>query len=358
MEEQNGDREKRRPGLVAGRTVADTGERPLIDLITRRLTLSPEVVLGVGDDAAVLRSPPGLLLFTTDMLVEGIHFRVGYGTAEQLGYKALAVSVSDIAAMGGMPWAAVVSLALPGSMPAAFVTSLYQGLDRAARQFQVSVVGGDTVASPGPLVINVALTGKAVEGAVVTRQGARPGDLVFVTGSLGAAAAGLYVLENPGPWPAEASRFVQRRFLDPVPQLEAGNLLAAGGASALDDNSDGLAQEMHEICRASSVGCLIEVERLPVETPVREIAAVAGRSVWEWALHGGEDYGLVACVPPARAGLEEVCRSAGIALTAVGRIAAREEGLYVVWPDGRRAPLLPGGFEHFPPAGGCNGGTA
>ena len=338
------------------RTVSDVGEHRLVDLITRSLASSPEVVLGPGDDAAVLHSPPGWLLLTTDMLVEGVHFRAGFGTPEQLGYKALAVNVSDIAAMGGTPWAAVVSMALPGSLRVDFVASLYRGLDRAARQFGVSVAGGDTVASPGPLVINVALAGKAAPGGVVTRRGARPGDIVFVTGSLGAAAAGLFVLENPGPWPQEAARFVVRRFLEPVPHLEAGKLFAALGAGALDDNSDGLAREMHEICRASGVGCLIEPEALPVEAPVREIASAAGRPGWEWALHGGEDYGLIGCVAPAAArALAEACRSANIALTAVGRITGREEGLRAMWPDGRTVPLVPAGFEHFPPGGGANG---
>jgi len=332
---------------MTGKTVAEVGERPLIDLITRRLARSPQVILGVGDDAAVLPSPPGRLLFTTDMLVEGVHFRPGFGTPEQLGYKALAVNVSDIAAMGGTPLAAVVSLALPGTMEAESVTALYEGLDRAARGFGVAVAGGDTVASPGPLVINVALTGYADEGKIVTRRGARPGDLVYVTGSLGAAAAGLFVLEHPGAWPATAARFVCQRFLEPVPHLEAGRLLAAGGASAVCDNSDGLAREMHDLGRASRVGCLIYPERLPVEEPVRIIAAAAGAKVWDWALSGGEDYGLVACVPPQAApALEEACREAGIAFTPVGRITAG--GLKTVWPDGRILPLTPGGFAHFP----------
>ncbi len=332
-------------GRDSAPTVADVGEHRLIDLITRPLASSPEVILGPGDDAAVLVSPPGWLLLTTDMLVEGVHFQAGYGTPVQLGYKALAVNVSDIAAMGGTPWAAVISVALPGSTPAEFVESLYLGLDRAARQFGVSLVGGDTVASPGSLVINVALAGKAAPGTVVTRRGARPGDLVFVTGSMGAAAAGLFVLQNPGSWPREAAGSVVRRFLEPVPHLEAGKLFASFGVGALDDNSDGLAREMHEICRASGVGCLIEPERLPVDAAVREIAAAAGRPWWEWALHGGEDYGLVVCVAPAAAeSLVDACRSANIALTRVGLITVREEGLWTAWADGRTVPLLPGGF--------------
>lgn len=345
VEEHAGGRGNRLPEAF---TVADIGEGRLIERVIRNLVSTPDVVLGVGDDAAVLRSPPGLILLTTDMLVEGVHFRVGFGTAEQLGYKALVVNVSDIAAMGGTPWTAVVSLALPGSLPATFVESLYSGLNRAAREFQVALVGGDTVASPGPLVINVALTGKADEGGVLTRRGARPGDLVFVTGSLGAAAAGLFVLENSGSWSDEATRFVVQRFLEPTPHLEAGKLLAASGASALDDNSDGLAQEMHALCRASGVGCLIELARLPVEAPVQEIAACACRPLWEWALYGGEDYGLVACVPPAHApGLAEAFKAQNIAFTAVGRITAGEEGLFTVSSDGRLAPLAPSGFKHW-----------
>jgi len=345
-------RGKNNPGRIT-RTVAELGERGLIDLMTRGLASAPEVVLGPGDDTAVLQSPPGWLLLTTDMLVEGVHFRTGWGTPEQLGYKAMAVNVSDIAAMGGTPWAAVVSVALSGSISLDFVESLYGGLEQAARRFGMNVVGGDTVASPGPLVINVALVGKASPGMVATRGGARPGDLVFVTGFVGTAAAGLFVLEHPGVRPQEAAHLAVERFLEPMPHLEAGKLFATLGAGALDDNSDGLAREMHEICRASQVGCLIEVERLPVEAPVRAIAAAAGLSVWEWALYGGEDYGLVACIPPEAAGpLIEACRTRDIALTRVGRITDRSEGLRAVWPDGRTVPLPPGGFEHFPLHGG------
>jgi len=331
---------------MAGKTVSGVGERPLIELITRRLSRPDQVILGVGDDAAALCCPPGRLLLTTDMLVEGVHFRLGFGTPGQLGYKALAVNVSDIAAMGGTPWAAVVSLALPGTLAADTVAALYEGLDRAARRFGLAVVGGDTVASPGPVVINVALTGYADPEAVVTRRGARPGDLVYVTGSLGAAAAGLFILETPGSWPAEAAAFVCRRFLEPEPHLEGGRLLAAGGATALCDNSDGLAQEMHDLGRASGVGCVIYPERLPVEEPVRIIAAAAGVDVWDWALTGGEDYGLVACVPPDRASaLENSFREAGIPFTRVGEITAGE--FWTVWADGRRRPLVPAGFKHF-----------
>lgn len=331
--------------------LGDIGEFGLISLINKHLLNNPAgVVAGIGDDAAVL---PGTgnrwLLFTTDMLVEGVHFRRDWADGREVGWKALAVNISDIAAMGGIPTSGVVSLGLPPTMTVAEVEQLYDGIRSVAGQFGVNIVGGDTVACPGRLVINIALLGETEPGRAVLRSGARPGHRLLVTGYLGSAAAGLHLLQHPGPYPRPAAEYARRAHLLPEPRVAAGRLLAAlEGIGTLDDNSDGLAGEVHEICRASGTGCIIETAQLPLHPLVKQLAGIAGIDPLDWQLFGGEDFELVFSVAPEQASLAvQRLAEIGLACTEVGRLTLPEQGIVLRYGDGRTVPLKPGGFDHF-----------
>ena len=330
--------------------LSEIGEFGLIDLLTRDLVYDrSRVIVGAGDDAAVLKSDEDRwLLFTTDMMVEGVHFSFDYCSAEQVGKKALAVNVSDIAAMGGRPGHAVVSVALRPDLAVEKLNELYLGLKEAAREYGINIVGGDTVHSPERLVINVALLGDVAAGRAVYRTGARPGDGVYVTGSLGAAAAGLYLYTHPDTaCSTGAAAHCRGAHSEPVARLAAGQTLAGCGISAMDDISDGLASEMHEICGASGTGCRIRAVDVPVDDRVREVAAVAGLDPLHWALFGGEDFELVFTAAPAAGDtVREALLQIGVTVYRVGEITPAEEGLLLDAEDGIK-PLLRGGYDHF-----------
>lgn len=326
------------------------GEFGLIDRLNRDLINHPEgVVRGVGDDAAVLRVDGGReLLFTTDMLVEEVHFSFRWAVPEQVGVKALAVNVSDIAAMGGLPAHAVVSLGVPERLTVEELDGLYLGLRRAARAYRVNLVGGDTVAVPDGLVINIALLGLVETGRAVYRSGARPGDLLYVTGSLGKSAAGLQLCRHPeAAVPAEAAAFVLKAHLEPGARVRAGRLLAEAGVTAMDDISDGLAGELGEICRASGTGCVIRAEAVPIDPRVRTVAGVFGADPLDWALRGGEDFELLFAVAPERARkVEEVMAQNGEKCTRIGVLLPAAEGMRME-KGGVGFPLTAGGYDHF-----------
>ncbi len=251
----------------------------------------PDDGLGIGDDAATWPAADGTVqVATTDMLVEGIHFRLDWTTPADLGWKALAVNLSDLAAMGAAPGRALVSVAVePGRRGLAL--DLYRGLRTLAAQTGTRVVGGDTVRSPGPLVINVVVVGEADPARLLRRDAARPGDLVAVTGRLGASAAGLAVLSD-GRDPLEpGAASLLTAHCRPSPRLVAGRLLAARGVRCAIDISDGLASEALHLARASRVGIEIDIGRVPLEpAAVRLLGERRSRAL---ALAGGEDYELL-----------------------------------------------------------------
>lgn len=330
--------------------LSELGEFGLIELLTRDMIHNPDgLIKGVGDDTAVLKVGKGVwLLFTADMMVEGVHFSLDYSTFYQVGWKALAVNLSDIAAMGGRPTHALVALAIPPRAKPSELLELYQGLREAARAHGVNIVGGDTVSNPERLVLNVTLLGEVGAGEAVYRSGASPGDKVYVTGTLGAPAAGLYLFQNPAlPCSPEAAEYCRRAHTTPQPRVAAGRFLACCGASAMDDISDGLASEMHEICGTSSVGCLIRREEVPIDPRVREVAARAGVDPLEWALFGGEDLELVFTVgPQVEERLKKEAAAEGIKIYPVGVITA-SGGVCLEQPGGAILPLPRGGYDHF-----------
>jgi len=328
--------------------LSELGEFGLITRLTADLKYGPGVVKGVGDDAAVLEYGDRLILFTTDALVEGVHFRLGRLTPQDIGYKALTVNISDIAAMGGRPAYAVVAVGLPDSFSVEEADALYEGLQEAAGKYGVSLVGGDTAAAP-VLFVSVALLGESAPGRVRYRSGAQAQDIICTTGSLGAAAAGLFLLENEGvPCPEPLRNFLLRKHKRPEARVGAGLVLSSIPAvHALIDVSDGLAPELHHIAAESGCGCEIFRAAVPVEPAAELVGRRAGIDPVDWALFGGDDYELVFTVAPEATGeVSEALSSVGASCRPVGK-AVSEKGVRLVHEDGTRSDLPPAGYEHF-----------
>ncbi len=331
--------------------IGQWGEKKLIREIAALMDsgLCEEGFVGIGDDAAVTVPTPGKRLVTsTDMLVEGVHFLRGAVPAYDLGYKALAVNLSDLAAMGAKARYLYVSLALSKDADVDFVLDFYRGLKSLADRFAVRVVGGDTVGSPGPLVISITVQGEANQ--VLLRSGAKPGDILCVTGTLGTSAAGLLLLIDP---PSDCPETVRQEALNghyrPVPRLPEGQFLAATGAvTAAIDLSDGCLQDLGEICERSGCGALLREKQLPVSFAAQAVAALTGRNPLDLALSGGEDYELLLAVKKEcfawLAG--EFAVRFGTPLYEIGETCAGSE-LIMIKPDGEREKLVFRGFSHF-----------
>ncbi len=325
-------------------------ESQLIEIVRHASRRGAGVQVGIGDDCAVLEPGPGRrLLVTTDLLIEDVHFRRCWATPEDIGWKALAVNLSDIAAMGGQPRWVVVALACPEGVTLEEAQAFHAGLGGLAAAHEVVVVGGDTSASPAGWIVNVTLLGEAV--APLLRSTARRGDVVAVTGSLGRAAAGLALLEHGGPGgvPSAAAADTREAHLRPRPRLREGQwLAAAGGVTAMIDLSDGLATDLAHVATESGVGARVDLERVPVADGAREVAAALGRDALAWATGGGEDYELLlACEPDAFDRLARgLAASTGTRLTAIGKIVPQAAGIRYADAGGRDVEVAPG-FEHF-----------
>jgi thiamine-monophosphate kinase len=334
--------------------VAGFSEDELIEVIRRLLAEDmPGVALGLGDDAALVEMGSHTAILTADMLVEGIHFERPTTSASDLGYKALAVNVSDVAAMGGSPRYALVSLGLPEDIEASWVVELYGGLRDAAREYAMAVVGGDTSRAER-LVVSVAVTGEVARGAAVTRSGARPGERLVVTGALGASAGGLKLLQAPAHDVAQAvasdwGRSLVEAHLRPAARVGEGQTLAQSGATAMMDLSDGLAKDLGRLCDASGVAGALVLADVPVALSLKELSDVLPDvDPLKLALEGGEDYELLAALPPdaVAAVASKLADRFGAQLTDVGEV--REgHGLVAIEPDGTERPLEPRGWDHF-----------
>jgi thiamine-monophosphate kinase len=279
-----------------------TSEWDLINALSREFGPAPAgVILGIGDDCAAIEIPgPDYLLWTVDTLVEGVHFNLAYTTLAQLGWKSLTVNLSDIAAMGGDPGSALLALGWPPDRDRRLALEFAAGLAQAAREYGAAVIGGDTIASPGGLIVTVTLTGRVPARQMLRRAGAQVGELVFVTGPLGEAAAGLEIMRQGLELPSELQETLTEAHLRPRPQLRAGRLLAREGlATALIDTSDGVATDLYHICRASGVGARIPAAAVPVSPRVTAAAPHLGCDPLDLALFGGEDYLLLFTAKPA-----------------------------------------------------------
>jgi len=312
----------------------------------------PGVQVGIGDDCAVLETAPGeRLLVTTDLLLEDVHFRHRYATPRDIGWKALAVNLSDVAAMGGRPRWALVALGCPSGVRAEEVRDFFEAALALADEHDVVVVGGDTSSSRAGWVVNVTLLGTTA-GRPVLRSGARPGDVVAVTGMLGRARAGLAVLDGgavPGSLDTAARDEVVRAHLRPRPRVREGQWLgAASGVTAMIDLSDGLATDLRHVADESGVGARVQLDHVPVASSVRVVADALGDDAITWATSGGEDYELlVTCQANAFAALAGGLEDAtGTTLTAVGEIVTGKPGVVFVDPQGVSVHVA-AGFEHF-----------
>ncbi len=275
------------------------GEKGVIDKL-RALAphFHPEVVAGIGEDCGVIKIDEGtLMLVTTDMLMEGVHFKLDMITPYQLGRRVLSVNLSDIAAMGGWPTYAFLSLGLTDSIAVDFLDEVIKGFHSVAKKYEVSLVGGDTISSPYSLVIGVVILGKSEAGKVVYRSGAQAGDVVCVTGFLGDAVAGLEMLNRNMDVP-DIRDYLLKAHLDPAPQLEIGAALAKSGMiHAMIDVSDGIASDLWHICEESNVGAKLFKELIPISEPCKKLAHILKTTPLEWALKGGEDYKLLFTLP-------------------------------------------------------------
>ncbi len=281
----------------SGNTLNDLGEAGIIELIQRKgpLRLPSYVRKGIGDDCAVLDTGRDRsLLVTTDTLIEGVHFTDQTLSPETLGWKALAVNISDIAAMGGTPHTAFLSIGLKPEMKVSFLESFMSGFKDLADKTGIVLAGGDTVASFSSTVVTTMLLGDCVQENVVYRSGARAGDDVWVTGPLGNAAGGLFVLRDRlSPEPSGYEPLI-RAHQRPIPPLEVGKALAESGlVHAMIDISDGIAKDLGHICEQSGTGTLLQAKSIPMSDELLRLAAEVDKSPFDWALNGGEDYELL-----------------------------------------------------------------
>ncbi len=309
----------------------------------------PEVILGIGDDCAALDlGDDKYLLWTVDTLIEGVHFDLAYISLKQLGRKSLAVNVSDIAAMGGEPNYALLSLGWPPYRELSGALELGEGLAELAGEYGASVIGGDTVASPKGITVTVAVLGKVPKGKMLTRAGAKVGDHIFVTGPLGDSAAGLEILRRNLKIDPELAEPLIKAHLNPRPQLAASRLLAQYRlASAAIDLSDGVATDLYHICRASGVGARLEATAVPVSAGVQAAARRLNRHPLDLALKGGEDYQLLFTARPTQAHvISKIFDSAGLPPPVkIGDIVSGREVMLVT--DTGEETISGTGFDHF-----------
>lgn len=328
----------------------DIGEAGILARIFERLpTEGAGVLVGPGDDAAALAgSGDDAVVFASDAMVESVHFDLAFMTPADVGWRLTCANLSDLAAMGAEPWAAVISVAAPRATPAAYVDEFFDGAAALARKEGLALVGGDVVASPANLFFAMAILGKAPGGKVLTRDGASPGDVLFVSGELGWAQAGLHVLAGEGECRPSAASVATARYRRPTPRLELGRLLRARGRpGAVIDTSDSLAESAAHIARASGVGVTVEAESLPVAEAARDVAASRGEDAVAYAMAAGEDFELLfTCAGAEAEATAKAAAHKGVAVTRIGVITEAKERVLLA-RGGDVKPLPPAGFVHF-----------
>ncbi len=309
------------------------------------------LAVSLGDDAALLDAEPGRqFVVTTDMLVEGIHFRHEWSDPYSIGWKAAAANLSDIAAMGADPSFAFLSLAFPPRETVEGMERLLDGFTDCLNRYGARLAGGDTNAAPVHLIVSVTLMGRVPAGRALLRHGARVGDALLVTGTLGDAAAGLALLGEHGLARAEKKgRDLVLAHRRPMPRVIAGRAAReTGKVHAAMDISDGMAADLPKLCAASGVGARVDIAHLPVSDALRQAAKDMGRDPLDFALDGGEDYELLLAVPPQDAkSVQAAIEDTGMACVVVGEVI--KSGLRLLTPDGERDLPARGGWDHFAP---------
>ena len=303
----------------------------------------------MGDDTALIKpSRKNNLLVTSDLLIQDVDFDLRLSTPHQIGYKTMAANLSDIAAMGGLPRYAMVVLALPGKMSLQWVTQLYQGLMSLARKYDTFLIGGDISSSPLSLMVSVMLLGEVERNRQVTRSGCRPGDKIFVTGTLGDSNAGLEILKKAKK-KGRQYPFLVRRHLFPSPRIPEGRFLASHQfASSMIDLSDGLATDLRHLCRSSQVGARLRLGDLPISKALTTYSNRDRNKINQYALQGGEDFELLFTVRPSKLKRFEQYRSSGqIKATMIGEVTLKTKGITLIDEEQKENPLKVSGYQHF-----------
>lgn len=320
-------------------------ETELVDWLSRIHQPSTSGLrLGIGDDGALIRPEAGQeLILTADLSIEGVHFSQKYHPPEAVGHRALARSLSDVAAMGGWPRFALIALALSKQTRRAWVEEFYRGLSRLADRFHVRIIGGDTAIKAGGVVVDVVVAGTVAEGAALVRSGAKSGDAIFVAGTLGLSAAGLRALRS-----GKEGRLTDavRAHLYPEPQCRLGEYLSKERvATAAIDLSDGLSADLPRLLRASGVGARIRAAAIPAPR-IRAGSGKRPRRALALALNGGEDYKLLFTAPTLKLARLPVSIG-GARLTRIGEICKEHPGVALIEENGRWRPLPERGYDHF-----------
>ena len=323
-------------------TIKDVGEFGLIDRIAKDLIYRPElVVIGSGDDGAVYRVPSGYdQVISTDTMVEGIHFIKKTMHPSDVGYKLCASNFSDMAAMGAEAIGFVISAALPEDLLVSWVESLYEGIRACCSSYRVNLLGGDVTGSPCGVILTGTVVGMVPKGRAVTRSGARFGDLVFATETLGDSGAGLSALLAGL---SEEYPSLCERHQRPRPQIKLGSALRAAGATSLNDVSDGLSSEINEIAKASQVEIELFREKIPISAEAAKLGAYLAKDPVDWALTGGEDYELIGTIS------EENFRKLdpSLPISVIGQVVKAGRGCVYLSDRGKRQKLAAKGYDHF-----------
>ncbi len=325
--------------------LSDLGEFGLIDRIAANIAARSSVKIGIGDDAAAIEPEAGhLSLLTSDMLIEGVHFDLKLSDPVALGRKSLAVNLSDLAAMGAKPKYFLLSLAIPKTMTLEFLDDFIKGLMQRAQQFHVTLIGGDTCSSKGGLAISITAIGEQLPDLVVSRTGAQPGDLIFVTGTVGDSALGLELLRK-----GVQSGPLVMRHLDPEPRVSAGVTLAESRmATSMIDISDGLLADLGHILDGSGVGARVDLAGIPLSEPYNEVVANYSEDPFAMALSGGEDYELLFTVPQLhREQVLSRMAECNVNVSLIGEITASDQILSIITPDGLTYETRQKGYNHF-----------
>ena len=327
------------------------GEFGFINKISRGCLIRPDnIVRAIGDDAAAFTvASDQVSLITTDLLVERIHFIRKTISGFDLGYKSLAVNLSDIAAMGGEAREAFVSIGIPLKCPLEYLEAVYDGMKHLAAKFHVNILGGDTTRSETDLIINVVVHGTAAKEKLLCRDAAEPGDIIFSTGYLGDSRAGLHLILNNLSVDSTEMQALYRAHVLPDPHLQEGRFLAGQpGIRAAIDVSDGLSADLGHIAKQSAVGATIYASAIPVSNFLQKFCADFGFDPFEYALRGGEDYTLLCTAAPENA--EEIAQKFQNEfkrpLYRIGKITA-DSRLEIIYPDGTSKPISPRGWDHF-----------
>ena len=331
--------------------IEDIGEFGFIRSIMNDCHFSPEnLIKGIGDDCAVIGPyNDKVFLITTDLLIEGVHFILGKISPEHLGEKAVAVNLSDIAAMGGNALHLFLSVAIPRSMSLETIHLIYRGIKAVCRRYKVNILGGDTSSSPEKLMINVTVIGDAPEKEVLYRSGAKPGDAIYITDTLGNSAAGLKLIKEELFAPDDLASSLIDAHNRPVPFLKAGHIIAHSQlASAMIDLSDGLFSDLRHICEASKVGARLFHDSLPLSEELRAFAEINNLDPYEFAISGGEDYRLLITISEKNlVSFQKLFeKQKPCPIYHVGEIT-KELGVKMIRSDGKEDLLEDTGFDHF-----------